>query len=161
MSWKSPRRLLVDRAPEPAEVGGAVSGSAAGETDLPTLLAQLSPMLLPQEFVFCCVAGGRYGDFSELTPLAAFHEAEGLTLLLPATAASSLSWPASPAMRCISLGVQSSLEAVGLTAAVASALAAQGIAANVIAAFHHDHLFVPAACAEQALAVLQGLSGGH
>ncbi|MEZ5569667.1 MAG: ACT domain-containing protein [Halioglobus sp.] len=136
-----------------------MTASAPGETDLSRLLARLSPLLLPQEFVFCCVAGGSYGDFAELAPLAAFHEAEGLTLLLPAASAAERHWPTSPPMRCISLGVQSSLEAVGLTAAVASALAAHGIAANVVAAFHHDHLFVPAASADDALAVLQGLSG--
>ncbi len=136
-------------------------GPARGETALPTLLARLSPRLLPEAFVFCCIADGRYGDGSELAPLAAFHEPEGLTLLLPVTRAAGTQWPASPPMRCISLGVQSSLEAVGLTAAVASRLAEHGIAANVIAAFHHDHLFVPAACADDALAVLRELSGEY
>ena len=43
-------------------------------------------------------------------------------------------------------------------AAVAGALAEAGISANVVAAYHHDHIFVPAADAERALATLRALS---
>jgi hypothetical protein len=53
--------------------------------------------------------------------------------------------------------VDSSLEAVGLTAAVAGALAAAGISANVVAAFHHDHVFVPADRGVEAMACLDRL----
>ena len=56
--------------------------------------------------------------------------------------------------------MHSSLEAVGLTAAVAAALAEAGISANVVAAFHHDHVFVPAERAEEALDCLRRLGGG-
>jgi len=59
--------------------------------------------------------------------------------------------------RRITLTVHSSLEAVGLTAAVAGALARQGISANVVAAFYHDHIFVPRDQAERAVAVLEKL----
>ena len=65
-----------------------------------------------------------------------------------------------PAFRRITLGVQSSLEAVGLTAAVAGALTAVGISANVVAAFHHDHVFVPAERAADAMARLDLLREG-
>ena len=57
-------------------------------------------------------------------------------------------------MRCIRLGAHSSLAAVGLTAAVSGRLAERGISANVIAAYHHDYVFVPADRAEEALAAL-------
>ena len=46
---------------------------------------------------------------------------------------------------------------VGLTAAVAVALADAGIACNVVAAVHHDHLFVPVESADAALAALRAL----
>jgi len=46
---------------------------------------------------------------------------------------------------------------VGLTAAVARALADAGIACNVIAAVHHDHLFVPVEQADAALTALSAL----
>ena len=58
---------------------------------------------------------------------------------------------------CIVLTVHSSLNAVGLTAAVAGALAAAGISANVVAAHYHDHIFVPSERAVDALAVLEQL----
>lgn len=60
--------------------------------------------------------------------------------------------------RQITLTVHSSLEAVGLTAAVSTKLAAKGISANVIAAYYHDHIFVQTAKAELALSVLQEFS---
>ena len=60
-------------------------------------------------------------------------------------------------MRRIELTVHSALEGVGLTAAVASALAREGMPCNAVAAFHHDHIFVPSGMAEQALGVLTAL----
>ncbi|GAM58533.1 hypothetical protein JCM19231_1998 [Vibrio ishigakensis] len=48
---------------------------------------------------------------------------------------------------------------MGLTAAVSSALAAEEISANVIAAYYHDHVFVPVDKTKEALEVLQGLTG--
>jgi len=61
-------------------------------------------------------------------------------------------------MRRITLRVNSALDGVGLTAAVSAALARKGIPANVVAAYHHDHVFVPAAQAEAALEVLRSLA---
>ena len=60
----------------------------------------------------------------------------------------------------ITLSVHSSLEAVGLTARVSAALAARGISANIVAAVHHDHIFVPWQLREEALAALRELSPG-
>ena len=60
-------------------------------------------------------------------------------------------------MRCITLNVFSSLEGVGLTAAVSAALGDNGIACNMVAAFHHDHVFVPSKMGDQALEVLLSL----
>ena len=57
-------------------------------------------------------------------------------------------------MRCITLNVFSSLEGVGLTAAVSSALGDNGIPCNMVAAFHHDHVFVPSEMCDQAMEVL-------
>jgi hypothetical protein len=57
-------------------------------------------------------------------------------------------------MRCITLNVYSALDGVGLTAAVATVLGDADIPCNMVAAFHHDHVFVPADMAERALAVL-------
>ena len=52
----------------------------------------------------------------------------------------------------------SALDAVGLTAVVAAALADDGIPANVVAGFHHDHVFVPVDRGRAAMLVLAALS---
>ncbi len=80
-----------------------------------------------------------------------------MTLILDRKTALANDLAQGPVMRGITLTVHSSLEAVGLTAAVATALTEAGISANVVAAFFHDHIFVPAADADQAVAVLLAL----
>jgi hypothetical protein len=62
-------------------------------------------------------------------------------------------------MRRITLTVHSALDGIGLTAAVSAELTAAGIPCNVVAALHHDHVFVPAAQAEAALAALRARAG--
>jgi hypothetical protein len=59
--------------------------------------------------------------------------------------------------RMVTLTVHSALDAVGFLARLSAALAAQGIACNVVSAFHHDHLFVPKDRLEAAMQVLDGL----
>jgi hypothetical protein len=41
-----------------------------------------------------------------------------------------------------------------------AALTEHGISANLAAAFHHDHVFVPWARRDEVLAVLEGLTKG-
>jgi hypothetical protein len=82
-----------------------------------------------------------------------FVEEEGVSLLLP------VAEDAADAMAQITLQVHSALDGVGLTAAVAGALAAEGIPCNMIAATHHDHVFVPVALADRAVAVLEARAG--
>jgi hypothetical protein len=77
---------------------------------------------------------------------ALIREAEGVTLIRP-----GVGWAR------ITLGIHSSLAAVGLTARLAAALAARGISANMIAAFHHDHVFVPWNRRDEAMVALRGL----
>tara|TARA_R110002110_G_scaffold415765_3_gene655319 strand:- start:89167 stop:89589 length:423 start_codon:yes stop_codon:yes gene_type:complete len=129
----------------------------AGESALPQLLQKLAPEFIGGEFVFCSVAEASYGDYVSLSPLAAFQEREGLTLVMQRTAADEAGLVYAGVFRGITLGVHSSLEAVGLTAAVAQCLAGQGISANVIAAYYHDHVFVPTSHAEQAMLALREL----
>ncbi|MDA1371447.1 MAG: ACT domain-containing protein [Proteobacteria bacterium] len=130
----------------------------AGETDLGRLLGQLQPMLIEGEFVFCTLPNSQYGDFAEWRPLACYQEQEGLSLLISQQQADAAGLAYSAVFKGITLSVHSSLDAVGLTAAVANKLAECGIPANVIAAHYHDHVFVPAERAELALQLLSELS---
>ena len=127
-----------------------------GEINLDVLIQNMSPLLRKPDYVFCTVENAGLADFSEAQPLAAFAEDEGLSLVLTKKAAERLGLPFDGVYRCISLGVHSSLEAVGLTAAVSNILARHGIPANVIAAHYHDHIFVPAVNAERAFELLSG-----
>lgn len=122
------------------------------------LLAGMEPRLLPEEFVFCTAPDGENEALAELPALATFREEEGMSLVLERTIAESHGFRYGPVMRCISLTVHSALDAVGLTAAISSRLARQGISANVVAAYFHDHVFVPAERAEDALEALRELS---
>ena len=132
-----------------------------GGRDLRQLLAAMEPRLLPDEFVFCTLAQERDELAPDLPALATFREEEGLSLVLERTLAERQGLQYGPVMRCISLTVHSALDAVGLTAAISGLLARQGISANVVAAYFHDHVFVPAAQAEEALEALRELSKEH
>ena len=125
-------------------------------TELDALLASLNPELQPAEYVYCSVPGP-VSTYLALQPLASFTEPEGLTLVLEKSRAEAAGLSCSGCFRQITLTVHSSLEAVGLTAAVSSALTAAGISANVIAAYYHDHIFVPADKADEAMAALAAI----
>lgn len=124
-----------------------------GETNLSKLLRSMSPALMPDEYVFCSVQG-EYCDFHELSPLASYREVEGLTLVVSKKEAIANNLVFESVFRGITLTVHSSLDAVGLTAAVSTKLAENGISANVIAAYYHDHIFVQADKAELAIEAL-------
>lgn len=129
-----------------------------GESNLRVLLTNLHPTLLPARYVFCSLPEQAYGAHAHLSPLASILEPEGLTLVLPMEEAEREGLDSNGVFRCIRLEVHSSLEAVGLTAAVSSALADQDISANLLAGAHHDHILVPEARADEALEVLRLLS---
>jgi hypothetical protein len=132
--------------------------ATSGETDLDILLADMAPEPMPGEYVFCSFPGGRYGDHAELQPVATVSEAEGLTLVIPRTRADRHGLAYTAVLKGITLTVHSSLEAVGLTAAVARRLTAARISANVIAGYYHDHVFVQSEHAQRALDALQALA---
>ena len=126
----------------------------SGETQLTVLLRTLSPERQPGEYVYATVPTLPAG----VDVAMAFREQEGWTLVLPREAAETagLAWTFPCAW--LTLRVHSSLQAVGLTAAVADALADAGIACNAVAAYHHDHLFVPLDRADEAIEILRRLS---
>lgn len=125
-----------------------------GETDLNTLLANMAPHMQDSDYVFCSIPTAQYGDYADAFPLASYREPEGLTLVLEIHRANKHRLSYDAIFKCITLTVHSSLQAVGLTAAVAKKLTENGISANVISAYYHDHIFVPSDRAEDAMAAL-------
>jgi hypothetical protein len=126
------------------------------ETDLTRLLAGMTPTLDPDHYVFVTLPAGAPVP---LLPSARmmFRETEGTTLVLPLEEARAAGLHGIFPCRRITLAIQSSLDAVGFMAAVSAALAAERIGVNPVAAYHHDHLFVPAERAEDAMRALIAL----
>jgi|SRR5664280_1239940 Uncharacterized protein conserved in bacteria len=125
--------------------------------DLDKLLAELTVSQRPGSW--CMVSGVA---LSEDIPVAAkVTEAEGTTAIISTADALKLGLEPEFVAAWLTLDVNSALDAVGLTAAVSSALAAHGIPCNVLAGYHHDHLLVPIERAELAIAILDALSEAH
>jgi len=148
----TPASASVPRPLDAATLRADVDGSA----DLGALLAGLEPALRPDGYVFCALTDRVIP--ADLAPLLIFQEDEGTTLVLRGSDARRIGMPDSTAWAWISLEVRSSLEAVGLLAAVSAELAAHGISCNVVSAYHHDHLFVPLNRGEEAVVILRELS---
>jgi hypothetical protein len=127
-----------------------------GHTDLRAILESMEPRLSEIEHGFGTVA---YAEAAAIPGLVAtFFEEEGLSVIAPAAALDEAGIAHSPGWARISLTIHSSLSAVGLTAALATALAEAGISANVVAAYHHDHVFVPWEERHRAIEILSRLA---
>ncbi|MFZ3281515.1 ACT domain-containing protein [Pseudomonas sp.] len=128
----------------------------AGETSLTTLLRSMSPQLNAGDYVFCTLRDGLLPSGVDI--IGSFREQEGLTVILERSQAEQAGFSFDYVAAWITLNVHSALEAVGLTAAFATALGKAGISCNVIAGYYHDHLFVGQADAERAMQVLRDLA---
>jgi hypothetical protein len=124
--------------------------------DLAHLLRTLSPVLHPDACAFVSLSSNVPLDAEHV--VASIREPEGLSVIVAKATAERAGLASAFDCRWITLSVQSDLAAVGLTAAVARALARADIACNVVAGTHHDHLFVPIHRADDAMAVLARLS---
>ena len=107
-------------------------------------MSGLKPRLYSERYAFKATADQSLGE-----AFALIREDEGLTAIRADAAGD---WAR------ISLGVHSSLEAVGLTSALSNAFAEAGISANIVAALRHEHLFVPWDRREEALRCIEALS---
>lgn len=126
--------------------------------DRVAMIAGMTPELRPGLFVFCALNHLPLPAAISDGALCLFHEAEGISALLPVDLAKAEGLPVDMPMCQITLQVFSSLAGVGLTAAVSAALGAANIPCNMIAAALHDHVFVPEDRATEALAVLNNLT---
>ncbi len=117
----------------------------------------MSPTLAPDTYVFATVPKVP----SRLKPLMTFREGERITLILTLAEAEAANLPYSYVSRMITLNIHSALEAVGFLAAITTRLAAANISVNPVSAFYHDHLFVAAGRAVEAMKILDVLSREH
>ncbi|MEV6651959.1 ACT domain-containing protein [Streptomyces sp. NPDC051219] len=129
-----------------------------GESDLRKLLSGMRPELNPGRYVFTTTATIHGGAPHGVTPVVSVTENEGLTLVVRQEEAEAAGLAYDYVAGWITLRVHSALDAVGLTAAVARELAEAGLSCNVVAGYHHDHLFVPAERAAEAVGLIEALA---
>jgi uncharacterized protein len=125
-----------------------------GLTDLQEMLRTLEPKQRPGEFVYVAVDAA---TASTLPAEAMIVESEAVTVVLRRADADSAGLDYEFVGAWITLGVQSALESVGLTAAVSAALGEAGISCNMLAGYLHDHILVPYEQLSEALDVLTAL----
>lgn len=124
------------------------------ENDLGTLLAGLNPKVRQGEYVVV-------ETDQNLPAVAVIYEDEATTRIMLRDIADQHGLSYEFVGAWITLTIESDLAAVGLTAAVSTALASAGIACNVIAASRHDHLLVPVDRQDDAIEVLKALGPVH
>jgi len=120
------------------------------------LIKNLKPILNDGEYVFCQVQD--LAAFVDIPPVGSFREEEGITIILDKKSADLLGLEYYYIGAWITLQVNSSLTSIGLTAAVSDVLAKNKITCNMIAGYHHDHVFVDHTKADLAIQVLRKLS---
>lgn len=133
----------------------------SGETDLQKILATLTVSRRADPVTMLSL------DTASLDPTtvgdgieAVISEAEGITVVATVAEAERRGWPAEFVAAWLTIEVHSSLEAVGLTRAMAAVLGDAGIPCNVLAGFYHDHILVPLDQADEAIAQLESLAAG-
>ena len=143
-------------------MGERPSEGVAGSTpppvsDLDELIRSMEPHRREGEFVFV--------DADSLPAIvtieASVREDEGPSMVIARRDADRMGLAYGFVAAWITLRVHSALDAVGLTAAVSSALADGGISCNMIAGLRHDHALVPVDRADDALAILRRLAAAH
>jgi GNAT superfamily N-acetyltransferase len=125
--------------------------ASVGETDLQQLLAGLSPALAPRPRAILTQA---HDAPVPADAIMLFREDEGATVVVDAADIAT----DEPRWAQITLRIHSSLDAVGMMAAIATALADRGIPCNAVSAYFHDHLFVPWARRDEAIDALRALA---
>ena len=129
-----------------------------GEHNLEVLLSGMNAVLCEGTYVFVTRPGS--GMPPDVAPRMMFQEEEGTTFIVLREEAEALGWNYEFPSRMITLNIHSALDAVGFLARITTALANGGMGVNPVAAFHHDHLFIPEDRAADAMVILEQLSGG-
>jgi uncharacterized protein len=126
--------------------------AAPGDTDLDAMLATLGVVRRPGIFTYIAVEVPTPGLMAAAHAMV--KEGALTTIVLPIESAERSGQLITVRLAWLTLTVQSSLEAVGLTAAVSERLTREHISCNVLAGYHHDHLLVPVERVDDAIAAL-------
>lgn len=116
------------------------------------LIKGMTPKRNKGQYVFCFLEDEHLVERKDT--ILEFKEAEGTTAILERKTADTLGLSYEYVAAWITLEIHSSLEAVGFTAMFSTALAQNNISCNVVAGYHHDHIFVALNDADNAINVL-------
>tara|TARA_B100000886_G_scaffold125965_1_gene84896 strand:+ start:1368 stop:1742 length:375 start_codon:yes stop_codon:yes gene_type:complete len=93
------------------------------------------------EYVFCSIKVINKNNFNNI--ICYFKESKGYSIIISKEEAIKNNLPFYFVSAWITLEIDSTLDSVGLTSAFSKELTKAGISSNVVAAYHHDHIFVP------------------
>ena len=110
------------------------------QTNLDKLLRTIKPVYNEGEYVFCLV--NNLSNFNSNDIIMLFKENEGYTVIVEKEIADKAGLQYGFILAWITLSTYSSVDSVGFTAAFSNALAQNNISCNVVASYHHDHIFV-------------------
>jgi len=127
----------------------------SGLTDLKQTLQSLKVLCDDIQYGFASLADESLVERDKV--LATFHENNRLAIIAPKGYLDSLGIENEGPYAKLTIDVHTSLELVGLTAVMATKLAENGISANVVAAFYHDHVFVQYELREKSITLLENL----
>lgn len=125
----------------------------SGETDLGRILEAIEVTRREGVFVFATIPPGH--QLPDLPLAAMVAEEQGTTIVLNRDIAVGAGVEFDFEAAWLTVSTHTSLEAVGVTASVSTALAVKGIPCNVLAGFHHDHLLVPFQMAAEAMSAVE------
>lgn len=127
-------------------------------SDIGELLKSMDPTLSPVRYAFATIEK-TVVDQLNISPVLTFVEDEGVTLILRQEDAINAHIEHEFICQKITLSVHSALAAVGFMAAISEKLRQVGVPCNVVAGYHHDHLFIPVDKVEIAMTALNELAG--
>jgi len=133
-----------------------MSVNLGGEKNLEQLVKGINPILTKGIYVFTTLKDVSLIDRNDT--LFEFKENEGTTVVLEKKKADDLKLSYEYVASWITLNIHSSLDAIGFTVIISSALAKENISTNVVAGYYHDHIFVPEDKASRAMEVLSRLA---
>ena len=112
-------------------------------------------ILNKEEYVFCSIID--INKISMNNIICSFKESEGYSIIISKEEAIKNNLPFYFVSAWITLEIDSTLESVGITSAFSKKLTKAGISCNVIAAYHHDHIFVPYLDKHKAMKILSDM----
>ena len=93
------------------------------------------------EYVFCSIIDINQISINNI--ISSFKESEGYSIIISREEAIKNNLPFYFISAWITLDIESTPDSVGLTSSFSKKLKKAGISCNVVAGYHHDHIFVP------------------